>query len=114
MTATHEQIVEEAERRARAALASRSPPNWSVTDYVIEVVREGWKPDPDVLAFSEWIVSPDHDSSRQAAYCAGARMARERAQAVSDALVQALEDYGNWDYCDKELKAVIDNYKAAR
>jgi hypothetical protein len=54
MTATNEQIVEEAERRARAALASRCPPNWSVIDYVIEVTREGWTPpepvDPDLLA----------------------------------------------------------------
>jgi hypothetical protein len=82
------------------------------------LAREGYTPpepvDPDVLAFNEWIVSPDHDSSRQAAYWAGARMARERAQVVSDALVEALEDYGNWDYCDKELRQIIDNYKAAR
>ena len=43
-----------------------------------------------------------------------ARLARERAQAVSDALVEALDDYGNWDYWDKELRQIIDNYKAAR
>ena len=81
------------------------------------LAREGWTPPPvysDVLAFNEWTVSPDYDSSRQAAYWAGARMARERAQGVSDALVQALDDYGNWDYCDKELRQIIDNYKAAR
>jgi len=81
------------------------------------LAREGWTPPPvysDVLAFNEWTVSPDHDSSRQAAYCAGARMARERAQVVSDALVQALDDYGNWDYWDKELRQIIDNYKAGK
>ncbi len=106
MTATYEQIENEAHRRFV------ENPCTSLARHAIEVVREGWEPDPDVLAFSEWIVSPDHDSSRQAAYCAGARMARERAQVVSDALVQALEDYGNWDYWDKELKHIIDNYKA--
>ena len=57
----------------------------------------------------EW----DHYPSAKA-FVAGARMARERAQVVSDALVQALDDYGNWDYCDKELRQIIDNYKAAR
>jgi hypothetical protein len=81
------------------------------------LAREGWTPPPvysDVLAFNEWTVSPDYDSSRQAAYCAGARMARERAQVVSDALVEALDDYGNWDYWDKELRHIIDNYKAGK
>jgi hypothetical protein len=51
MTATKEQIVAEAERRWEAEIGERE---WSVVDYIIEVIREGWKPpepvDPDVLA----------------------------------------------------------------
>jgi hypothetical protein len=33
---------------------------------------------------------------------------------VSDALVEALDDYGNWDIWDKELRQIIDNYKAGK
>jgi hypothetical protein len=96
------------------------------------LAREGWKPpepvDPDLLACREWKISqpcsPDYREAVLAGkwdlgvittgFLAGARMARERAKAVSDALVEALDDYGNWDYWDKELRQIIDNYKAAR
>jgi hypothetical protein len=53
MTATKEQIVAEAERRWEHDPVSR---DWSVTDYIIQVVREGWVPppvDPDVLVVRE-------------------------------------------------------------
>jgi hypothetical protein len=128
MTATYEQIITEANRRA-------AEPGWGarpVEHLIIEVVREGWKPpepvDPDVLAYREWMISqpcsPDYREAVLAGqwdlgvtatgFLAGARMAREQAQVVSDVLVEALEDYGNWDYWDKELRQIIDNYKAAQ
>jgi hypothetical protein len=52
MNATKEQIVAEAERRWEHDPVSR---DWSVTDYIIQVVREGWRPpvDPDLLAVQE-------------------------------------------------------------
>ena len=95
------------------------------------LAREGWTPpptvDPDVLAFREWGSKVENAAYRETVlagewdhgfaakgFVAGARMARERAQVVSDALVEALDDYGNWDYWDKELRQIIDNYKAAR
>jgi hypothetical protein len=52
MSATNEQIVAEAERRW-----AREPRDGFVTDYIIQVVREGWTPpppvDPDLLAVRE-------------------------------------------------------------
>ena len=128
MTATNDQIVAEANRRGTER-GWAGPP---VEHYIIEVVREGWTPpepvDPDVLACREWMISqpcsPDYREAVLAGkwdlgvsttgFLAGARMAREQAQVVSDALVEALDDYGNWDYWDKELRQIIDNYKAAQ
>lgn len=95
------------------------------------LAREGWTPpptvDPDVLAFREWGSKVENAAYRETVlagewdhgfaakgFVAGARMARERAQVVSDALVEALDDYGNWDYWDKELRQIIDNYKAGK
>jgi hypothetical protein len=107
MTATNEQIKAEAERRARAAMASRSPPNWSVTDYVIEVVREGWTPppvDPDLLAFREWGSKVENAAYRETVlagewdhgfaakgFVAGARYAREQEQERAGPLVEYVE-----------------------
>lgn len=89
--------------------------SWAVA---ARLAREGWTPpepvDPDVLAFGDWYVSQDGKPGLRDAYLAGAHMAREQAAAVSDALVEALEDYGNWDYCEKELERIIDNYKAGK
>ena len=81
------------------------------------LAREGYRPpepvDPDSMRFDEWVAAGG-GATQRAAFLAGARMARERAQVVSDALVEALDDYGNWDYCDKELRQIIDNYKAGK
>ena len=81
------------------------------------LAREGYTPpepvDPDSMRFDEWVAAGG-GATQRAAFLAGARMARERAQVVSDALVEALDDYGNWDYCDKELRQIIDNYKAGK
>jgi len=96
------------------------------------LAREGYRPpepvDPDLLAYRKWMAGSVPGSaarekvlagewdrySAATAFVAGARMARERAQVVSDALVEALDDYGNWDYWDKELRQIIDNYKAGK
>jgi transposase InsO family protein len=97
------------------------------------LAREGWVPvDPDLIAV-QGVLRDKHpeiaaawgnktalwggEYAEQAvldAYKAGREAESERAQVVSDALVEALDDYGNWDYCDKELRQIIDNYKAAR
>jgi hypothetical protein len=127
MTATYEQIEDEAHRRFD------ENPCTPLAHYIIEVVREGWVPvDPDLIAV-QGVLRDKHpkiaaawgnktalwggEYAEQAvldAYKAGREAEAERAKAVSDALVQALDDYGNWDYCDKELRHIIDNYKAAR
>jgi hypothetical protein len=74
MTATKEQIVAEAERRWEHDPVSR---DWSVTDYIIQVVREGWTPpppvDPDVLAVRGVLASlsnlkKDHDWYRDGTF----------------------------------------------
>lgn len=104
MTATKEQIVAEAERRWENELGERE---WSVVDYIIEVIREGWTPpepvDPDVLAFREWAATAwplgseaalrgHMDTTQYAeAYLAGARMAREQEQERAKVLVEYVE-----------------------
>lgn len=78
MTPTNGQIIAEARRRAKEQ-------NWrmDIEEYVIEVVRENWTPpepvEPDVLAFREWERAqlPAYTCT-EAAYLAGARMAREQ------------------------------------
>jgi hypothetical protein len=71
MTATKEQIVAEAERRWENELGERE---WSAVDYIIEVIREGWKPvDPDVLAVRE-IVAVAFENANSIATAKGARL----------------------------------------
>jgi len=103
MTATNEQIIEEARRRQNRAGECEL-----LSHYIIEVTREGWKPpepvDPDVLAFREWFTADrctlsssvrisldrgDYDKIEVAkAYLAGARMAREQEQERAKFLVR--------------------------
>jgi hypothetical protein len=102
MTATNEQIIEEAHRRAAGDAAWGARP---VEHFIIEVTREGWKPpepvDPDVLAYREW-ASTQPGAWKEAqgaldqlangmfarAYLAGARMAREQEQERAKVLVE--------------------------
>jgi len=89
MTATYEQIEDEAHRRFD------ENPCTPLAHYIIEVTREGWTPpeppvDPDVLAFREWAskewplaseaaLKSHMDTTPYAvAFLAGARMAREQ------------------------------------
>jgi hypothetical protein len=70
VTATNDQIVAEANRRATER-GRDAPP---VEHYIIEVVREGWKPvDPDLLAVRE-IVAKEYE---KAGWPALAKSARE-------------------------------------
>jgi hypothetical protein len=102
MTATHEQIEDEAHRRFD------ENPCTPLTHYIIEVVREGWTPpepvDPDLLAYREWevgnygtrdfreeVLAGKWDRSASAiGFLAGARMARKQEQEAVVALVEAL------------------------
>jgi hypothetical protein len=96
MTATNEQIIAEAGRRWELG---RDKP---VTHYVIEVTREGWKPpppvDPDVLAYRKWLNGPFRVvPTLEAAYLAGARMAREQEQERAKELVAFVEPQRPYD-----------------
>ena len=103
MTATYEQIITEANRRA-------AEPGWGarpVEHLIIEVVREGWVPpepvDPAVLAYREWkkkkwpsaaefIDGGVWDENPDAlGFLAGARMAREQEQERAKVLVEPVE-----------------------
>jgi hypothetical protein len=70
MSATNEQIVAEAERRW-----ARGPRGGFVTDYIIQVVREGWTPpppvDPDVLAVRGVLALISNSQSLHNAYLEG-------------------------------------------
>jgi hypothetical protein len=132
MTPTNEQIVEEAERRARAARAKRSPPNWSVTDYVIEVVREGWKPplDPDLIAVQKALRETHPESVAAwgnqtslwtaayaaeailAAYKAGREAEAERARVLVETLEALNEHYDI--QVRKEASNALAAYKAGK
>jgi hypothetical protein len=130
-----EAVAHEAERRWRAGGGDPSLVRslQEVATISARLAREGWVPvDPDLIAV-QGVLRDKHpeiaaawgnktalwggEYAEQAvldAYKAGREAESERAQVVSDALVEALDDYGNWDYCDKELRQIIDNYKAAR
>jgi hypothetical protein len=105
MTATNEQIEDEAHRRFD------ENPCTPLAHYIIEVTREGWTPpkpvvDPDVLAYREWAASYEPGQSMRArtlagqcddgppyyAYLAGARMATERERERAKVLKEALRD----------------------
>ena len=104
MTATYEQIITEANRRA-------AEPGWGarpVEHLIIEVVREGWVPpepvDPAVLAYREWEASRTGTPAFRASvlaggwdrtpsaicFVAGFRAAREQERKAVEALVEAL------------------------
>jgi hypothetical protein len=120
MTATKEQIVAEAERRWENELGERE---WSVVDYIIEVIREGWKPpepvDPDVPEYWEWVAAGGGETQR-AAFLAGARMAREQEQERAKGLVEYLDEasgfLGHFIPESAALKArnILAAYKAGR
>jgi len=103
VTPTNDQIVAEAERRW-----AHEPRDRFVTDYIIEVVREGWTPpepvvDQDVLAFREWattlwpnvaegVLHGNMDYTEAAkGFLAGARMAREAEAERAKVLVEPAE-----------------------
>ena len=104
MTPTNEQIIAEANRRRK----ERGMDGLLLADFIIEVMREGWKPpepvDPDVLAFREFAVrtglghlpssamAGKLDNGREArAFLAGARMAREQERERAKPLVKYVE-----------------------
>jgi hypothetical protein len=102
MTATYEQIEDEAHRRFD------KNPSTPLAHYIIEVVREGWKPpepvDPAVLAYREWEASRTGTPAFRASvlaggwdrtpsaicFVAGFRAAREQEEEAAVALVEAL------------------------
>jgi len=102
MTPTYEQIEVEAHRRFD------ENPCTPLAHYIIEVVREGWKPpepvDPAVLAYREWLVSHTGTPATRASmlaggwdrtlsgigFVAGFRAARKQEQEAAVALVEAL------------------------
>ena len=102
MTATYQQIEDEAHRRFD------ENPCTPLAHYIIEVVREGWEPpepvDPAVLAYREWEASRTGTPAFRASvlaggwdrtpsaicFVAGFRAAREQEQEAAVALVEAL------------------------
>ena len=110
MTATNDQIVAEASRRA-IERGWGAPP---VEHFIIEVVREGWTPpepkpepvDPDLLAFREFASKAARSASLAQSYrdggmdscisahvfLAGARMAREQERERARKLAEFVED----------------------
>lgn len=109
---THEQIVQEAERRQFAAnnagVKSTHDGDYGILSTIIEVVREGWTPPepvyPDLLAFREWAAerwphgarayrggAADDQGQAVRAYLAGARMAREHERERAKVLLAELD-----------------------
>lgn len=130
MTATNDQIVAEANRRALER-GWDAPP---VEHCIVEVVREGWTPpepvDPDVLAYREWAKSKNENATYREAvlagrwdhcpaaigFLAGARMAREQEQERAKVLLKALygiRKHGD-DFEAGVAQAAIDTYKAGK
>jgi hypothetical protein len=105
MTATYQQIEDEAHRRFD------ENPCTPLAHYIIEVVREGWTPpepvEPDVLAYRKWevgkhgtregafreeVLAGKWDRSLSAiGFLAGARMAREEERKRKSGLVATME-----------------------
>jgi hypothetical protein len=123
MTATNEQIEDEAHRRFD------ENPCTPLAHYIIEVTREGWAPpepvDPDVLAWRRWAVTSGlgylpsattagtWDQSESAiGFLAGARMAREQERERAEVLVEYVDQraLANFDSAIATLAA----YKAGR
>jgi len=129
MTATNEQIVAEAERRAIEDGGGGAP----VEHYIIEVTREGWTPpepvDPDLLAYRKWEVSQlgnhgyreevlagkwDRDITATG-FLAGARMAREQEQKRAKRVVDVLDYISKYSpNFAKMAAAAVTAYKAGR
>ena len=105
MTPTNDQIVAEAVRRFDENPGIES---LSLIHFIIEVVREGWRPpepvDPAVLAYREWEASRTGTPAFRASvlaggwdrtpsaicFVAGFRAAREQEEEAAVALVEAL------------------------
>jgi len=118
MTATYEQIEDEAHRRFDENQCSTH----TLAHYIIDVTREGWKPpepvDPDLFAFRKWqSVAKAHEVYEPfAAYLAGARMAREQEQERAKALEEVLtglEQTGGF-FWEERAGTALAAYKAGR
>ena len=91
--------AKEAERRWDEATEGGTRPTWVPLGVIAaRLARENWTPpepvvDPDLAAFREWESAqwPAYTCT-QAAYLAGARMAREREQERAKVLVDRLSD----------------------
>lgn len=118
MTPTNDQIIEEANRRARER-GWGAPP---VEHYIIEVVRENWTPpkpvDPDVQAFRKWRAGATTGELREPvdAYLAGARMAREQEQERANVLLGTLDDIQQHgpNGASRQASAALVAYKAGK
>jgi hypothetical protein len=104
MTATNEQIIAEANRRAAADQARHR----TAAHYIIEVTREGWTPpppvDPDVLAFEKWDTTHEYGVTHtiKGAFIAGLELAREQEQERAKVLVEPAEAIVNLARIDLE------------
>jgi hypothetical protein len=128
MTPTNYQIFREAVRRREAVPIEQRLP---VQDYVIEVVRENWAPpDPDLLAYREWmstaagtpgyreeVLAGKWDRRASAlAYLAGARMAREQEQEQANHpvafTVRVMAGvFNSLDHAKREARAALDKHR---
>jgi hypothetical protein len=124
MTATYEQIEDEAHRRFD------ENPCTPLAHYIIEVTREGWTPpepvDPDVLAYRAWMNTnpfkprPATEQNRYdnllcEVFVQGARMARAQEQEWAKVLVEYAEgDANRGDGAGIRATQALAAYKAGR
>ena len=91
-----------------------------VAKIAVRLTREGYTPPPpEVLAFREWAERTYRDSANAIrggdwdncgaaiAFKAGAKWAADRSNQRVNELVVALDEYGDWENHDEDLKLVL-------
>lgn len=120
MSNDDEAIAREAYRRWCASDCPGRDDVIDVAKIAVGLTRKGWKPPPpEVLAFREWAERTYSDSANAIrggdwdncgaaiAFEAGVKWATDRSNQRVNALVEALNFYGDWDNHDEDLQSVL-------